>query len=469
MGDLSKKFSEGTMGHALFSGLGVPDDVLSSYERSSKHWEGSHHAYCVGVADPTDALPEGTVFVTGFGVECPDRDILITRFPCTEKSDGRILSAISSRPKKMNEEDWKMLCSMHFGMLIFATPNDPGVKSIPETIADGDLDGDPYFICWDSDIVSCIKVASTTESEQLLKNSDTSVKHDPILGFKFRHKDSKGDLQDAKVIKAEVEGYYTVEITGQQISMTHEEIMDGRGFIEKITNHRRKGRGLEVYVVYCDGVNEWTELDNILKKEVPELLTEYAINHDLQKDFGWGWIERHMQDAGVTDIISHRAKGKLLEIKELYDDGTTHWASMGSIKKDGDDEEKDKLFEYAKEKNLLNRQGFTWLKVYSNQKVKAWFENLQNHMADVTKKYDHNRLTTMLFSAYKKMHEKKGINDDDTVALGRAFKQSLDIQKHGGKVKVPYYLRSEIKEKAFHNYLDFDTEGLAHISNIYSI
>ena len=76
------------MGHSLFSGLGVPDGVFSAYERISKHWEGSHHAYCVRVADPTDALPEGTVFVTGFGVECPDRDILITRFPCTEKSDG---------------------------------------------------------------------------------------------------------------------------------------------------------------------------------------------------------------------------------------------------------------------------------------------------------------------------------------------------------------------------------------------
>jgi len=40
-----------------------------------------------------------------------------------------------------------MLRSMPFGMLIFATPNDPGVKPIPETNADGNLDGDPYLIC----------------------------------------------------------------------------------------------------------------------------------------------------------------------------------------------------------------------------------------------------------------------------------------------------------------------------------
>mmetsp|Transcript_5833 Transcript_5833/g.7167 ORF Transcript_5833/g.7167 Transcript_5833/m.7167 type:complete len:1037 (-) Transcript_5833:125-3235(-) len=450
--DLAKSLREGKMGHNFFLNLGVPAEILSTYVSNCKQWKNVNHAYCVGVADPTNALPEGTVFMTGFGVDCNDHNIFITRFPCTDKGDGQFSRAICSKPEQMNKNDWEMLCSIHFGVLIFATPKDPGVKSIPETIADGDLDGDHYLICWDQDILSSIETASVDE------NTTTTLKNDPIVGITYQKK-INGILINAKVVEAEDGGKYSVEIAGKQVSMTHADIMDGRGLVKNIINHRRKEHGWQVEILWDNGVNEWQAVDTYLKKELPDLLTEYAINHGLQNERGWNWVNKHIQYAEVSKIIGHCYRGKSMELEELYDDGTIDQVLMSRARLVYDQREKDILFEYAQDKNLLNTQGFLWLKKNSKQKAENWFENVQNSMGDLNRLNDYNKLTTQLHTALKNIRNSRNIGNDDIVELGRSYKQSLDIQKHGGKVKIPLHLRNEIKEKKLHKYLDFSLQA----------
>ena len=56
----------------------------------------------------------------------------------------------------MSEEDWGWLNSLGFGCVIFSNPR-KGQMSMPERIADGDLDGDWYVVCWDQKLLSYMK------------------------------------------------------------------------------------------------------------------------------------------------------------------------------------------------------------------------------------------------------------------------------------------------------------------------
>ena len=56
----------------------------------------------------------------------------------------------------MTDLDWDALNSRPFGSIIFADPIG-NTTPLPEIIADGDLDVDCYFICWNSHILNSIK------------------------------------------------------------------------------------------------------------------------------------------------------------------------------------------------------------------------------------------------------------------------------------------------------------------------
>jgi hypothetical protein len=112
---------------------------------------------------------------------------------------------------------------------------------------------------------------------------------------------------------------------------------------------------------------------------------------------------------------------------------------------------KDDLAKYARKQHLENTKGWTWVKEYLRSKSGRWFERTQDCVADIKQTRDYDRLTTSLHSAYKR--SKGGHDKDTTEALGRAFKKSIDIRKHGGKVGLDYTLRSHIREKALHKYL----------------
>ena len=153
----------------LWRGMGVPDDVSKAYGRRSRSPEHLSHAWLGGVADSTGWLPPGHVFVTGLHKRVSLESIFVSRSPCLEPTDGRMLPHATSKPEAMSEESWNWLLNLPFCAILFGEPS-PGMKSLPESVADGDLDGDRYFVCWDQMVLSHVKaipfIETPTASEQ---------------------------------------------------------------------------------------------------------------------------------------------------------------------------------------------------------------------------------------------------------------------------------------------------------------
>jgi len=139
----------------LWQSLGVQKHICMEYTNKSTQLEYLNHAYVVGVADPTGSLPTGHIFVTGMG-SIQEEKLFVTRSPCIKACDGRVLSNIIARPAEMQFEDWKWMSTLPFGAIIFANPEEGGTP-LPQHIAEGDLDGDLYFVCWNKEILSNIK------------------------------------------------------------------------------------------------------------------------------------------------------------------------------------------------------------------------------------------------------------------------------------------------------------------------
>jgi len=159
LGGFKDKLSKGTsckispMYERLLKGLGVSDRLLKQYSKDyKKDPDKLCHTHMIGMADPTNKLPSNTVFVTGMsGVKVDE--IFVTRSPCMEAEDGRVIKVLRTKPDDMENTEWKFLQSLNFGALIFGDPR-PGDRAMPELIAGGDLDGDLYFVCWDKVILS---------------------------------------------------------------------------------------------------------------------------------------------------------------------------------------------------------------------------------------------------------------------------------------------------------------------------
>lgn len=153
--------SAGDMIERLWKSLGVPQRTFISYARRCNKKDsirGLKHAYLLGVADPTGNLPEGTVFVPGLGRESRGNHdkVFITRSPCVESSDGRLVPVVDKRPRTMSRSDWEWINTFSFGIVIFGSFQDKATP-LPELIAGGDLDGDTYLVCWDKGIVASIE------------------------------------------------------------------------------------------------------------------------------------------------------------------------------------------------------------------------------------------------------------------------------------------------------------------------
>ncbi|CAK9096283.1 unnamed protein product [Durusdinium trenchii] len=145
--------------------------VLKSLEISSeelerhKKEEFRQEAFVVGVADPTGQLPEGQIFISGLQEQLLSQgmsEVLVTRCPCVRPSDGKRLRVVTCRPPGMAEEAWRFLTSRSFGEVIFPRASDVG---LPELIAEGDLDGDLYWICWNAKLVATTQPDEVTEAE----------------------------------------------------------------------------------------------------------------------------------------------------------------------------------------------------------------------------------------------------------------------------------------------------------------
>ena len=76
---------------------------------------GTKHASLVGVADPTDSIPLGCVFLTG--MSNPPARVFLTRSPCTEASDVIVVNV----PEKgdLLLSCYNFLSYLPFGTVIF--------------------------------------------------------------------------------------------------------------------------------------------------------------------------------------------------------------------------------------------------------------------------------------------------------------------------------------------------------------
>ena len=125
--------------------------------------------------------------------------VLCSRSPAMVPEDFKILSVLGEKPEDMSDGEWDLLCSYKFGTIIFGTPRTSSTP-LPCIIADGDLDGDLYFICWDEKILSHLLYAHdslTTKSRDLLLKLELPEKSKKLEGYLDKSTDfSEGDKED---------------------------------------------------------------------------------------------------------------------------------------------------------------------------------------------------------------------------------------------------------------------------------
>jgi len=123
----------------VLEGLSSEKSVVNHYIKRSKFLNGVKHTNLIGVADPTGKLPIGKIFLTG-SVRIRSEvgpKVLVSRSPCLEPSDVKILPVCEKKPWNMSNKAWSELCSYPFGHIIFPTRKPKGFQYfLPETIAE---------------------------------------------------------------------------------------------------------------------------------------------------------------------------------------------------------------------------------------------------------------------------------------------------------------------------------------------
>lgn len=175
-----KELSE--MYQRMLLGFGVKEEYVSSYTELSRSSDRLKHAHLKGVADPTFKIPGDKVFISGYTSNSNGemelfgkcfKQIYCSRSPAVSPGDAKILSVVGEKTEDMNmsDDEWALLCSYRWGTIIFGAPHDRLPAPLPNIIADGDLDGDDYFVCWDDNIVGHLLHAKdklTSKSRKLL-------------------------------------------------------------------------------------------------------------------------------------------------------------------------------------------------------------------------------------------------------------------------------------------------------------
>lgn len=79
-----------------------------------------------------------------------------------------------------------------------------------------------------------------------------------------------------------------------------------------------------------------------------------------------------------------------------------------------------------------------------------WFIKAQKFMVDAALYNTVNQLISQLYKLGEKSSEEKGFDHGDTVAFFAAYKNALDLRKHGNKIELPSCLHEKISEKFRH-------------------
>mmetsp|Transcript_39057 Transcript_39057/g.54985 ORF Transcript_39057/g.54985 Transcript_39057/m.54985 type:complete len:124 (-) Transcript_39057:152-523(-) len=80
----------------------------------------------------------------------------MTRIPCMLPSDIVKVPVLHQCPSNMSKRRWDWMQSLPFGIIIFGNSN-LGNMPVPTCIAESDLDGDMFCVCWDVEIVTNLK------------------------------------------------------------------------------------------------------------------------------------------------------------------------------------------------------------------------------------------------------------------------------------------------------------------------
>lgn len=193
----------------LWRTLKVPKDACELYVKKSASAKHLEHASLVGVADPTNSLPAGHIFVTGMKHLSPE-SLFVTRFPCNHPKDGRLLPNVTTKPVSMSETNWNWLNELPFGAIIFSDA-EQGRKPLPELVAEGDLDGDLYFVCWNQDIIELAEPIAITDTEAA--DEDPSSKEEPQPDNNWLEKAQQHMIDVAKI-------YVINELIGKLYSLS---------------------------------------------------------------------------------------------------------------------------------------------------------------------------------------------------------------------------------------------------------
>ncbi len=117
--------------------------VFSRYARGMEFTYLIFLAHLKGCIDPTGFLPPKTVFISGYTTDNDNSRALfgkvhtmlyLSRSPCLEPTDAKLVPVIGSKPKEMSKNDWNMLCSYRFGTIIFPRSKE-GSTPLPCVIA----------------------------------------------------------------------------------------------------------------------------------------------------------------------------------------------------------------------------------------------------------------------------------------------------------------------------------------------
>jgi RNA dependent RNA polymerase len=229
----------------LWQSIGVPSEMCNEYKKHCIQPSHRRHAWLVGLADPTNALPKGHIFVTGMKYH-PPPIIFVTRSPCTRPDHGRMLPLGTAKPDSMSDDDWNWLQARPFGGIVFAQAPTT-MLSMPERIASGDLDGDLYLVCWDNDILSNVHTDSMEDIEIPFKEkANEATPYDDPLWFS-KAQDIMINVQADQDVSVLMRKLYTLAgKVAQEHSLRHPDAIAFSEGFDQALEFRKHGRPIQL-------------------------------------------------------------------------------------------------------------------------------------------------------------------------------------------------------------------------------
>jgi len=426
----------------MWSGLGVPKELADNYIKDAKRSRYLKHAWLCGVVDPTGGIPEGHVFITGLGLRKQEvTQVFITRSPCMEASDAKVLPNITTKPDEISSADWKFLQGLPFGAIIFGNPSRCEEMTLPESIAGGDLDGDLYFICWNKCIVKNTFENNKTRISHILDgwkvdHNEVMLRVDLFTGERIECLGSQimdkkgagvalGRFIDQYPTKTCIKALQTLLQTMKSRDGIPQPLVKRTSLVlERILEHRIVRNVVELKVMIRGIGVKFEPLEYVLDV-CPDQVIRYVKAKHLRRDPHFHTVLKCMKDESILGSRVERRRCAVQRGREA-----THVESLVTIEKDWFEKAQDQMLDMARRDNISK-----FVKYLYNQCMKE--SELIGEVFDPT-----------LNRTRKLRHFEKEYNIDQSnaMAFGRAFKESLDIAKHNTKVSLPKELKSRVSE-----------------------